>query len=197
MKCKECGYENKQDAKFCQGCGAKLGAEVKKNYEPQPQREYYEPMPMPKKKNTGFIVTVISLSVLLVAAIVAIILILVLGGDKKSSGNGSSSGSNSKNESTVVCYESTDDYDGYIYLELEDNIVEEMKVEMKFNSSSYASQIASYLDMSNIKYKLDGKTIRITDKSSIKKMNPDFYVVGKSKSRAIEIMEKDGDTTCR
>ena len=112
MKCKNCGYENSNNSKFCQGCGNELKST------PTVKDNNYEVLPTPKKKNTGFLITSIVLSVLLVAAIVAIILVLVLGGksDKKDVND---------NKDYLVCTGSGSDgnggtFDGNVIFEIDE-----------------------------------------------------------------------------
>ncbi len=201
MKCKDCGYENKQDAKFCQGCGAKLGSETKKAYEPQ--REYYEPMPMPRKKNTGVIITVISLSVLLVAAIVTIVLILVLGGNKddnKSSNNNNNeynynnNNNNNNSSNTLICTGKDAQAEGTITIKLDNNdIVKSVSATLTFSSLEDAKEYAEVLGRNGtIDFTRNGRTIIIDDYSTA--TNDNF--IGKTKSYVINSAKRNG-VTCK
>ncbi len=211
MKCKECGYENKQDAKFCQGCGAKLGSETKKAYEPQ--REYYEPMPMPRKKNTGVIITVISLSVLLVAAIVTIVLILVLGGNKddnKASNNSNNNeynynnnnnnnnnnynnnNNNTNNSSnTLTCTIHEDEDYGVVTIYLDSyNKVKSATATITFYDIEDAKTLAETLSMLEIDFYRNGSTVTVDDYLELGGED----LVGKSKTNAKSAMQSEGFT---
>ena len=132
MRCPYCGREVKEGNLFCEGCGAKL--ENKPVIDPNAFS--YQPQ---YKKNTGLIVTIVILSVLLVAGII-IGVILLTGKSKNSTNNNSNEpynyiiDDNTEIDEDDIQYIKNIDYkdyvleDGSILLLLKNNNVEEVTI---------------------------------------------------------------------
>lgn len=111
MRCQYCGKENSEASIFCEGCGAKLGANDAQNMNQgygSPNNNYNQQ----PKKNTGLIVSIIILSVLLIAGIIVGVILLTSGGSKNDNGNSSKGNNYSDNGKNYYSdWDDDDDYD--------------------------------------------------------------------------------------